>query len=543
MRFLIRRTDRGGASLDEQYSGVRLTVGGGSAIVPLAGVAGALRFKAVGGGKAKWRSKQAGCLVEGRVRKRGSLSPGDVLELPPYAVTVMSPPAQFDLMLRIEASADVAASARYGQRLDLRATAWSVRKMAWLFGTLVLALGLLIPAASVLYPPAASFVREAPLPDDSLWATGPLHPAHAAVACQECHATPFVMVEDAACTECHALTADHAPLGADEAHAGLFAAHRCASCHREHNEPEHLVRQDETLCVDCHGDQALPPVAGEVHAFTAAGHPPFRLTLLRPPEDGDADWLPVRARQDGALEETSNLQFSHVQHLGDERIVLEAERLGLDWDCGACHQPADDAGFRPIDMELHCRSCHDLRLEPGLHLPHGDAHAARVFMEDHFFRVLATSAPDAGAPRRGRRRAAATACAAGDVQCWRREASRRAAAQFDISCQTCHGGGVQPVALATMWYVAARFDHASHSTQACSECHDASDSRRAEDILIPPRDACLTCHSQDHGPVPLVCLDCHRFHPLGATTLVSAGNAVSPLASPQPRSAGDGDPP
>ena len=541
MRFLIRRADQGGTSLDEQHSGARLTVGGGNAMVQLAGVAGSLRFKAVGSGKAKWRSNKADCRVEGRARKSGSVAPGDVLELSSFAVEVMSPPAHFDLMLRIEASAEVAASTRYGQRLDLSATPWSVRATSWLFGTLVLAVGVLIPATGVLYPPAGSFVRESPLPDDDLWATGPLHPAHRSLACQQCHAKPFVMVEDSACTECHAHTAEHAQLAAIESHAGLFAGLRCASCHREHNEPERLVRRDETLCVDCHGREALPPVAGEVRTFTASGHPRFRLALLRPPHDGDPDWRTVRTRHGVDLEETSNLKFSHVQHLGDERIALEAERLGLEWGCGACHQPTDDGvRFLPIDMERHCRSCHDLRLEPGLHLPHGDANAARVFMEDHLFRLLATSEQDDGAPKRGRRRTTVTAaCNDGDLPCWRREARRRAATQFDISCGSCHGQGdaIRSVALATMWYVRAGFDHASHATQACSQCHDASNSERAEDILIPPRDVCLPCHSQDHGPVPLVCLDCHRFHPLGATTSVLVGNGMSAVPEPQPPSA------
>ena len=529
--------------MDEQHSGARLTVGGGNAIIQLAGMAGSLRFKAIGGGKAKWRAKGTDCRVEGRARKGGSASPGDVLELPSYAVAVMSPPAQFDVMLRIEASAEVAASARYGQRLDLSATPWSVRATSWLFGILVLAGGVLIPATSVLYPPAASFVRDAPLPDDNLWATGPLHPAHGALACQQCHAKPFVMVEDAACLACHAHTAEHAPLEATEAHADLFAARRCASCHREHNEPERLVRRDEALCVDCHGREALPAVAGEVRTFTATGHPPFRLALLRPPDEGDSNWSTVRARHTEALEETSNLEFSHAQHLGDERIALEAERLGLEWDCGACHQPTDDGEhFLPIDMEQHCRSCHDLSLEPGLHLPHGDANGARVFMEDHFFRSLVTSEQDGSAPRRGRRRTAAATCAEGDLPCWRREAQRRAATQFDISCGSCHGQGdaIRAVALATMWYVGAGFDHASHATQACSQCHNASNSERAEDILIPPRDVCLPCHSQAHGPVPLVCLDCHRFHPLGATTSVFVGNGLSSAPRPQPPSASGG---
>lgn len=527
--------------MDEQHSGARLTVGGGNAIIQLAGVAGSLRFKAVGGGKAKWRAKDAACRVDGRARKSGSVAPGDVLELPSYTVEVMSPPTQFDLMLRVEATAEVAASARYGQRLDLSATPWSVRATSWLLGILVLAVAALIPATSALYAPAASLVRDTPLPDDALWASGPLHPAHNALACQQCHAKPFVMVEDAACTACHAHTAEHAQLAAPEPHAGLFAELRCASCHREHNEPERLVRRDETLCVDCHGREALPPVAGEVHTFTSTGHPPFRLALLRPPDEDDPGWRTVRVRHAGDPEETSNLTFSHVQHLGGERIALEAEQLGLDWGCAACHQPTDDGQrFLPIDMERHCRSCHDLRLEPGLYLPHGDANAARVFMEDHLFRSLATSEQDGSAPRRGRRRSAAAACNAGDLPCWRREAQRRAATQFDVSCGTCHGDGeeIRSVALATMWYVGAGFDHASHATQACSQCHDASDSERAEDILIPPRDVCLPCHSQEHGPVPLACLDCHRYHPLGATTLV--GNGLSSAPEPQLPSASGG---
>ena len=60
------------------------------------------------------------------------------------------------------------------------------------------------------------------------------------------------MVPDTQCLGCHEAITEHVP---DDHHSlAELASIRCATCHKEHNEPATLVVEEQALCVDCHGD-------------------------------------------------------------------------------------------------------------------------------------------------------------------------------------------------------------------------------------------------------------------------------------------------
>ena len=567
MYFLVRRlTGRGSSeALETDYQGDSLTLGQ-DAMLALPGIDGLLELKPDGSGGARFTSRRLEPTRDGEPAGSGTLAVGDSLELPGYVIDIVAPPSGFDLGVQITATGERPAAA-YG-RMELDGGLWSVRRASWVLALLVLLAFLLVPVAGLFQPELAGMLRESPLPDDGLWSSGPLASAHrtAGVAedCQACHATPFVMVRDEACLACHRTTREHADLDVHD--PALFTGERCASCHREHNEPAHLVISDKGVCTDCHADTGQWDVPGSsgmepVHAFTAEGHPDFRLALLQPQGPGGAHgWLEVRERRSpqAVLSEQSNLKFDHAVHLDIDKVQNEAtgESLG----CASCHTLKEDGEhFEAVTMDNHCRSCHALNFdvfEPDLELPHGDTRAAIVAMEAHFIREFTD--PElrrerAGQkPRRvpGKRYAAAT-CEGSGLDCGRAEAVKEAQYQFlETGCITCHQVEdtgladisdrwfVQPVRVTADWYPHSRFDHSAHLSLAgggeaelCASCHDAVSSSVATDVLIPGQDNCLACHDEKLGASLADCVACHAFHPKqGPLSILARGVTQNPAA-------------
>jgi hypothetical protein len=75
---------------------------------------------------------------------------------------------------------------------------------------------------------------------------------------------------------------------------------------------------------------------------------------------------------------------------------------------------------------------------------------------------------------------------------------------------------VEPVKLTKSWMPQATFDHASHKTSRCVDCHKGAEiSKRSSDVLMPTLTECRACHSgpkDDHDKLPSDCLMCHKFH-------------------------------
>jgi len=104
------------------------------------------------------------------------------------------------------------------------------------------------------------------------------------------------------------------------------------------------------------------------------------------------------------------------------------------------------------------------------------------------------------------------------------------------TCQLCHhySGGVGqaepdrivPVDVPEVWYEHSRFSHGAHRTVDCRGCHggknggkSVDDSEVETDVLLPPRENCLKCHStartvggDKEGGVRHECVTCHGYH-------------------------------
>jgi hypothetical protein len=110
-------------------------------------------------------------------------------------------------------------------------------------------------------------------------------------------------------------------------------------------------------------------------------------------------------------------------------------------------------------------------------------------------------------------------------------ASRKAAQVteelFEIRvCKTCHAlirvdgekgpdWNVAKIRANNSWMPHARFDHKSHATSKCADCHDVSKSKRSADVAMPTLQGCRECHGGSKPTEKKItsnCLMCHGFH-------------------------------
>jgi len=93
-------------------------------------------------------------------------------------------------------------------------------------------------------------------------------------------------------------------------------------------------------------------------------------------------------------------------------------------------------------------------------------------------------------------------------------------------CGTCHEAQksadqtgvdrwrIMPALLQRHWMPRARFDHDPHRVMDCTNCHNAPDSLRSSDVLMPGIETCQSCH-QGEGELDGArseCVDCHEYH-------------------------------
>jgi len=478
----------------------------------------------------------AGVTVNGRSQREIVLAAGDVIEVGANQLRVIEPGADADFALSFELVA--------GARDEDVAPDWTrtpagiagvdKRRLAWIAVAVVAAFSLLLPAASLLHPSVAALMRGSVLlPDDGLWLSGPVHSAHSSISsnCESCHTNLFRRVADTACTECHA--AGRHVSGPSYAVLGEV---RCASCHREHNEPPQLVNRSQGLCADCHNDLPADVPLQPAGDFLDA-HPGFRVSLLMPtrPADGATDWNVEHVRlADSRTAERSNLKFDHKVHLDPGGVTAPGGRQVL--SCSDCHQP-EPGGARmvPIAMDEHCSGCHALNFDadaPDRAVPHGDPEGVvQALVEFYSARLLGEDTGSSG-PRVRRPGQALTRADRDRVAAEARvQALAVAADLFERrACVNCHtvtatGGGdmpwrVEPVRLTGSFFPHANFSHAAHATEVtrCDGCHEASLSESAADLLIPGIDNCRECHGSGvarrnrDSQIPSTCVMCHDFH-------------------------------
>lgn len=491
------------------------------------------------------------------------LKVGDVIDLGGHHLRIAEPPAGFDTAIELQPDEHIDASEfESAFRTDLRQTWLGKRGIAWATVAIVVLVGLVLPFAAIMMHRADHAVSPL-LPNDAFWSSGPLSPAHRQATgdrCDTCHQQLFVHVQDKACQSCHATIHDHV-MPEHLALTKLGPTQRCATCHREHNEPASLmVASGDGLCVGCHADSRhdfgtldVEPVSG----FSAGHHPAFKAHLLKPQAGtGPAvEWAVQITALDGAREQ-SNLKYSHAQHMDRDRVLRTSDSQPL--KCADCHQlEPDGEHFAPVTMAGRCASCHELTFDPAApdrQLPHGKPREVVLTLQDYFTRKF--SDPDAGRRGRERRRLPGhdedeRTCTGAPFECAMRSANAEIENQFSRrGCVGCHVVAdtqahdvfdrfqVAPVRLVRDYFPAGRFDHRSHQIQgkltgdeACLSCHKANESKDSADLMLPSMQQCEKCHGDRPAVqrVTVQCVSCHSYHPTdrGIAAMTNNENAGS----------------
>lgn len=476
-------------------------------------------------------------LVDGRPTAVGVLERGARISVGPYELRVGDAPAGHDLAIAVELVDPFEAESAAALTPDMRKVGRHLpgrRLVAWVLSLVILVLFLAVPVIAALSPG----VREATKSFRPLvaWSTGPISNVHRPIAenCSDCHARPFVQVENAQCLACHASTRQHAdPQMVDL--GGL----RCESCHKEHNGVRLATRADDGFCTGCHS--AIAGVASKTalaNVGSFAGHPEFRPGLVADPVGPDIRRVSLASRPI----ENSNLRFPHDKHLRREGLRTVGGIVTL--ACASCHVPEPGGErMRPVRMEAQCSGCHTLGFErrfPDWTVPHGEPDKVRRTIAGLYSQLALAERRDVDRARPDRQRPGEStpeerALREAD-RAWVEARTEEAMATTlgASGCGLCHaterkpdGWVVKPVRVSQEYMPKARFNHARHSTVGCGECHAAQASSSSEEVLMPGIQTCRGCHD---GPAPVAnkvastCLSCHAFH-THSVPITSAGAA------------------
>lgn len=407
---------------------------------------------------------------------------------------------------------------------------------------------------------------------ETIFSPGSLASAHQPLDCQSCHVEPWrgwheiwtaddqtKAVMDRACAGCHGGLLEDRPKGRprlDPVAATVMLPQRvaphhprqipdevgkCADCHHEHEGERRLLKVTDDQCRRCHRD--LHTVDGE-HAFYPTvtafeiDHPPF-------------GWW--RA---GGLQDTAAVHFNHQVHLQLQATGLRGIDKPLDrlksLECGSCHRP-DPRGRRmvPVRYDRNCAECHALTVRVAVQAndrkseeaveafcrrpaPHVAPPLVSAVLRERL-RLLAQENPvlwrqrDPSTTLRafpGRRPEQSTSR---DLSDWVNSQStivERLLFDSPGGCRYCHvprkpsdgSLGITEYKLTNVpvsWFPHAQFSHAKHSLMTCTECHSqARSSTRTSDVLLPPKERCMNCHSNEASRVRARadCLECHEYH-------------------------------
>lgn len=478
-----------------------------------------------------------GALVPG-----ARLRAGDRVLIAPFEIEVTEPEPGFDLGCRITSVAAIEEANRPTTDAATEVVGRVGRGrgvVSWLVLLAVLVPFGLLPGiahhlAGSEEPAPMLGARPPPTPMQglrALWSSGPMSGAHGFFGerCGVCHRAAFERVTDTACLACHRDLRRHADpaLLADEGRADTAT---CRACHAEHRGQRQAVRDDDAFCIGCHGDiRAGAPTSTlvDVRGF-AAEHPEFRLAGYRLTIEGAADtWADARG---APAVDRSDLSYAHRAHGGAKDGVPHPTKGRWKFTCGDCHDAEPSGpGFRPPRYDHHCAECHRIRLEEeqaATALPHANAELVRSLTVDLLTAAASRGAVPAAAEPESP--LAAVLARLPEPTAPDRVALERAVAAPSFGealCGLCHvvvptdGGGwtTRPTRVAESWLAYGRFDHRRHGQIGCNDCHRATESPSARDVIIPGIDTCRHCHDAPGSArsVAMRCVDCHDFHHLG----------------------------
>jgi len=372
--------------------------------------------------------------------------------------------------------------------------------------------------------------------------------------CAKCHDQAFqplvqlfckdaVSTSDSSCNACH----QSAP------HHGNEPA--CASCHREHRGHEVLATHvADRNCANCHQDLSYHVEYGHVTPHRKLAFTWFHYPIT----NFNRDHPEFAASLPGA-KDPSKIKFNHKAHLDLDLDALRRGRddlkgLGAKMTCADCHQLDDERKYlRPINYENHCARCHALNaplvgdfaaeLNPmaaafaKTPLPHKEPVVVRAVLRDRLveFAQMHKVVASKGAPSVPR--PLPWKPVTEEQWSWASERAKETEAVLFMNkqwskvepltgCSHCHiekerVGGL-PVYLRTeiptRWHPHSVFNHGSHRSMNCADCHDrnaakikVADSQSAADVLMPTLQSCQECH-KGPGGARNACVECHRYH-------------------------------
>jgi hypothetical protein len=360
------------------------------------------------------------------------------------------------------------------------------------------------------------------------------------------------------CEKCHQGMDLHQPtmqtmqLRAFHSELHVVAATGCFDCHQEHLGRIDLKLPGDSACAACHNDASKMAASftrialgGTTSRVAFDGITPDGVIHFIPPERKGPLPLftaferghPAFEYEQAGLKDPDVITFSHRQHL-----TLAGTKL----ECVDCHKPAADGiYYQRVTYEAACQRCHTLQFDPAnpqLTLPHGDVARLRTFLHSLTYQYSALDQQMAAVQGKVASPDEQRAFAVQQLYALMQRAHVQSPADleqeiiftgdpykdhpptmqrpFFSGCAYCHqvtqpaGGGdpiVTPPQMADRWLAHGAFTHAKHTSMSCVQCHAASESRLASDIIMPPQVSCISCH-RANGMAPSNCLACHSFH-------------------------------
>jgi len=517
--------------------------------------------------------------INDQTGRREELNPGDVVDILGHEFRVLPTEGDSEYLIEVEIKVSTVDPLRDRFKTRLWQLNFPVRSISWVMFWLIVSVSILIPSFGFLA--GMDFMRAAPVPDDRQWLAGKLHDSHAFLSnnCESCHAIPFVPARDEECLNCHLSVRHHFDTKTLGVHRDYKVASECQDCHREHNGAQAMVRSDQALCVGCHSSLTNVGLdTGKLRNTTdfLEDHPSFMVSMLEMLPD--ETWQTKRMEVwDDDLFEVSNLKFPHDIHMSEDGID------GVDsvvvMECTNCHV-SEKGGLkmRPVTMEKHCASCHQLTFDaetPDRVVPHGaPAELLRQLEGYYAYQFLQQQNSGTGAQRQtepqnveilseqrearrpGKRRNRQMITDLIPAQPSGEPLTLNARAFVDQrvkeaatnlferqTCTICHEISPQegeipwkilPVKITEDWFPMAEFSHDSHVNMGCVGCHEANYSAEAGDVLMPDIGTCRSCHGGEHAEERLqsTCIACHKFHvdtqdPMGALLLIDEdGNLI-----------------
>ena len=200
-------------------------------------------------------------------------------------------------------------------------------------------------------------------PDEHAKTAFPLHGAHLAVACDECHRpgngrVPLALASSR-CSECHA-DPHHGATNAVAAARGCEACHGVESWRSvsfDHAQTRYPLsgRHAQVACSGCHARGA--GAAAQPVAFKGA--PRECSACHRDPHDGQFASAPGERTACERCHATESLRAAKFQHARDSRYALDGAHARL--ACSACHKPELRDGARVVrykPLPVACAGCH-----------------------------------------------------------------------------------------------------------------------------------------------------------------------------------------